>query len=52
MEKDIPFDYMQQPGAHNSAYWIRSMGRIIAVQYEVMQRAMGKRPLPRPTAAR
>lgn len=44
MERDIPFDYMQMGGAHNSAYWIQSMGRIIGVQYEVMQRALGQRP--------
>ncbi len=47
MERDIPFDYMQMGGAHNSAYWIQSMGRIIGVQYEVMQRALGQRPAGR-----
>jgi S-formylglutathione hydrolase FrmB len=47
LEKDIPFDYMQMPGAHNSAYWIQSIGRIIGVQYEVMQRALGQRPVGR-----
>ena len=41
LEKNIPFDYMQMPGAHNSAYWIQSIGRIMAVQYEVMQRRSG-----------
>ncbi|HJN46801.1 MAG: hypothetical protein CL477_09175 [Acidobacteria bacterium] len=46
-ERGIPFDYMQMPGAHNSAYWIQSMGRIVAVQYEVMQRALGQRPFGR-----
>ena len=44
MEKDIPFDYMQMAGEHNAAYWTRSIGRLIAVQYEVMQRALGRRP--------
>jgi putative tributyrin esterase len=47
IEKNIPFDYMQLPGAHNSAYWIQSIGHIMAVQYEVMQRALGQRPAGR-----
>jgi putative tributyrin esterase len=44
MEKNVPFDYMQMAGQHNSAYWIQSIGHIMSVQYEVMQRALGKRP--------
>jgi S-formylglutathione hydrolase FrmB len=51
LEKNIPFDYMQMPGAHNSAYWIQSIGRIVAVQYEVMQRALGQRPFGRRTGS-
>ncbi len=47
MDQDIPFDYMQQPGGHNAAYWIESIGRITAVQYEVIQRALGQRPTGR-----
>jgi S-formylglutathione hydrolase FrmB len=47
LEKNIPFDYMQMPGAHNSAYWIQSVGHIMAAQYEVMQRALGQRPFGR-----
>ena len=47
LERDIPFDYMQMPGAHNASYWIQSIGRIMAVQYEVMQRALGQRPTGR-----
>ena len=47
VQKDIPFDYMQMPGAHNASYWIQSVGRIMAVQYEVMQRALGQRPFGR-----
>ena len=47
LEKNIPFDYMQMPGAHNPAYWIQSIGRIISVQYEVMPRALGQRPVGR-----
>ena len=46
-EKNIPFEYMQMPGAHNSAYWIQSIGHLMAAQYEVMQRALGQRPFGR-----
>jgi S-formylglutathione hydrolase FrmB len=45
MEKNLPFDYMQMAGAHNGAYWTQSVGRIIGVQYEVMRRALGERPV-------
>ena len=45
MEKDVPFDYMQMAGRHNGAYWTQSLGRIIGVQYEVMRRALGERPV-------
>ena len=44
LEKGVPFDYMQMGGAHNAAYWIQSIGHIVSVQYEVMQRALGQRP--------
>jgi S-formylglutathione hydrolase FrmB len=47
MEEDVPFDYMQMPGRHNAAYWIEAIGRIMGVQYEVMQRALGQRPFGR-----
>ena len=50
LEKNIPFDYMQMAGVHNSAYWIQSIGHIVAVQYEVLQRALGQRPYGRPPA--
>ena len=52
LEKEIPFDYMQLSGEHNAAYWIQSIGHIMSVQYEVMQRALGQRPFgrPRPTS--
>jgi len=46
MGKDLPFDYMQAAGRHNGAYWTESLGRIIGVQYEVMRRALGERPMP------
>jgi enterochelin esterase-like enzyme len=44
LERDIPFDFMQMPGGHNAAYWIQGIGHMMAVQYEVMQRALGQRP--------
>ena len=44
MEKQVPFEYMQMGGGHNAAYWIQSIGHIVSVQYEVMQRALGQRP--------
>jgi S-formylglutathione hydrolase FrmB len=47
MEKNLPFDYMQMAGRHNGAYWTQSIGRIIGVQYEVMRRALGERPVAR-----
>ena len=46
-EENIPFNYMQMPGAHNAAYWIEAIGHITSVQYEVMQRALGQRPFGR-----
>jgi S-formylglutathione hydrolase FrmB len=49
-EKNIPFDYMQMAGAHNADYWIRSIGHILSVQYEVMKRALGKRPVRQQTS--
>ena len=50
-EENIPFNYMQMPGAHNASYWIEAIGHIAAVQYEVMQRALGQRPFGRRRAA-
>lgn len=41
---DVPFDFMQGRGKHNSEYWRRSVGHMMTVQYEVMQRALGNRP--------
>ena len=43
-ENDIPFDFMQMPGAHNGEYWTQSVGHIMSIQYEVMRRALGERP--------
>ena len=44
-ENDIPFDFMQMPGAHNGTYWTQSIGHIMSIQYEVMRRALGERPV-------
>ncbi len=44
MINDVPFDYMQSQGRHNSEYWRRSIGHMMTIQNEVMQRALGKRP--------
>ena len=44
-ENDIPFDFMQMPGAHTRAYWTQSIGHIMSIQYEVMRRALGERPV-------
>lgn len=45
MQMNVPFDYMQMSGRHNGQYWTQSIGRIIGVQYEVMRRALGERPV-------
>jgi len=44
MINNVPFDYMQSRGRHNSEYWRRSIGHMMTIQHEVMQRALGKRP--------
>jgi putative tributyrin esterase len=44
MLNNVPFDYMQDHGSHNSEYWRRSIGHMMTIQNEVMQRALGKRP--------
>ena len=41
---DVPFDFMQSRGRHNSEYWRRSVGHMMTIQFEVMQRALGNRP--------
>ena len=41
---NVPLDFMQSRGRHNSEYWRRSIGHMMTVQYEIMQRALGKRP--------
>lgn len=44
MVNKVPFDYMQSQGRHNSEYWRRSIGHMMTIQHEVMQRALGNRP--------
>ena len=44
MINNIPFDYMQSRGGHTSEYWRRSIGHMMTIQHEVMQRALGNRP--------
>lgn len=44
MLNNVPFDYMQSQGAHNSEYWRRSIGHMMAIQHEVLHRALGHRP--------
>lgn len=41
---NVPFDFMQERGRHNAEYWRRSVGHMMTIQYEVMQRALGRRP--------
>ena len=44
MVNNVPFDYMQSRGRHNAEYWRRSIGHMMTIQHEVMQRALGNRP--------
>jgi putative tributyrin esterase len=44
MVNNVPFDYMQSHGRHNSEYWRRSIGHMLTIQHEIMQRALGHRP--------
>ena len=44
MVNNVPFDYMQSRGQHNSEYWRRSIGHMMTIQHEVMRRALGNRP--------
>lgn len=44
MINNVPFDYMQSRGGHNSEYWRRSIGHMMTIQHEVMRRALGNRP--------
>ncbi len=44
MVNNVPFDFMQDRGGHSPDYWRRAIGHSMAVQNEVMQRALGNRP--------
>ncbi|MEX2130705.1 MAG: alpha/beta hydrolase-fold protein [Pseudohongiellaceae bacterium] len=41
---NVAFDFMQSRGRHNAEYWRRSIGHMMTIQYEIMQRALGNRP--------
>jgi S-formylglutathione hydrolase FrmB len=45
LDHDIPFDFMQMPGGHDPGYWTQAIGHSMSVQYEVIQRALGRRPV-------
>jgi S-formylglutathione hydrolase FrmB len=45
LEHDIPFDFMQMPGGHDPGFWTQAIGHSMSIQYEVMQRALGRRPI-------
>jgi S-formylglutathione hydrolase FrmB len=40
MERKIAFTYAQSPGEHRSAYWSRSIGHAMTVQFQIMRRAI------------
>jgi len=42
MERTIAFTYAQSPGEHRSAYWRRSIGHSMAIQYQVMRREIAE----------
>ena len=47
MRSEVPFDYVQLSGGHDPVYWVQAYGYAIGWHYEVMQRALGKRPVVR-----
>jgi putative tributyrin esterase len=40
MDNKIPFTYAESAGGHNGAYWSREVGLSMAVQYQVLRRAL------------
>lgn len=44
MVNNVPFDYRQAAGGHTAEYWREAIGPMMAVQNEVMQRALQRRP--------
>ena len=45
LDNDIPFDFMQMPGGHNPGFGTQAIGHSMSIQDEVMQRALGRRPV-------
>lgn len=43
MINNVPFDYRQAAGGHTAEYWREAIGPMMAVQNEVMQRALQRR---------
>lgn len=43
MINNVPFDYRQAAGGHTAVYWREAIGPMMAVQNEVMQRALQRR---------
>lgn len=44
MINNVPFDYRQASGGHTAEYWRRAIAPMMAVQNEIMQQALGRRP--------
>ena len=42
MDNKIPFTYAESAGGHNGAYWSREVGLSMAVQYQILRRALAK----------
>jgi S-formylglutathione hydrolase FrmB len=40
MDHQIPFTYAESAGGHNGAYWSREVGLSMAVQYQILRRAL------------
>jgi len=40
MDNKIPFTYAESAGGHNGAYWSREVGLSMAVQYQILRRAL------------
>lgn len=42
MKLNIPFTYAQSEGEHRPQYWSREVGQAMAVQWQIMERNLGK----------
>jgi putative tributyrin esterase len=40
MDNKVPFTYAESAGGHNGAYWSREVGLSMAVQYQILRRAL------------